>query len=259
MADHSIPSLLRSTLAAGDLIYRAASSTWARLAIGSTDDILSIASGLPSWKTLATLLANTMSNTRGALLRRGSSAWEAFTGSQGGILIRDANDATWLAKPSEGSILTHSGSTADPAWKAHRFLLATSDDTVSSTTPHDDAELQCAVTSGKTYGFRIQAKFSINSTSDLNFDFDLGAGSASSFFHDSFEANGTTISSKTRKNAAGTDTLIDYASSTDGTLFVWGFFVCSGSGTFKFRWFLNSGTNTATRYKGSHMEVWEAS
>lgn len=163
MADQSIPMFLRSVLATGDVIYRAASSTWQRLGIGATDTILSVASGIPAWQSLATLLANAMSNTRGMILRRGASAWEAHdaktsnqvlagdgtdiksqtlyaviksivggTFANGDILYSNGSNLARLAAGAAGYILQANGAGA-PTWVAKGFRLFASEVRSSST------------------------------------------------------------------------------------------------------------------------------
>ena len=63
------------TGATGDIIYRDAAGAWVRLAVGSNDEILTLASGLPSWaaassgtSTLKQVLSGVISGTLGAVV-----------------------------------------------------------------------------------------------------------------------------------------------------------------------------------------------
>lgn len=111
MPTHSIPQLLRSTLATGDIIYRAASNTWARLGIGSTDDLFAVSSGLPAWRTIRQIMASVLGDTRGQLLRRGSSQWEVFAAQTAGNIV--SGDGTDVASRAPHQVFdSASGSTS---------------------------------------------------------------------------------------------------------------------------------------------------
>jgi hypothetical protein len=49
--DADLTALAAVTAVAGDIIYGSGAATWARLATGSDDEVLTLASGIPSWAT----------------------------------------------------------------------------------------------------------------------------------------------------------------------------------------------------------------
>lgn len=256
MADQSIPMLSRAALATGDLIYRAASSTWQRLGIGATDTIFSVASGIPAWQSLATLFANAFSNTRGALLRRGSSAWEAFTGSQGGVLIRDANDATWLAKPSVPSLLYHAGTTSNPAWKLHTQAGLTSTTAcAANTTPADTL----SVTLGAgTYYFELDFCVAILATPDFRFDFNH-TGSITLFAAWGQQySTAAYIGDIAHYTTIGADQDTTVSSDIDNYISVNGCIVTSSGGTFSWRTGRVGASSNSSIRAGATLRVYEA-
>ena len=89
--------------ATGDTPYRAATTGWQRLAIGATDTIYRVASGLPSWSTIA--------STLGSLLT-----------TQGDLLTRDGSAVVRFPRPSVDSYLTHASGAVDVVWTAQSAL-----------------------------------------------------------------------------------------------------------------------------------------
>lgn len=83
----------------GDLLTRDA-STQVRLPIGSANKVLKTDGTDPSWATITSLLDALFSSTQGAILFRGSAAWEA------------------LAIGTSGHFLKSNGAGADPSWAA---------------------------------------------------------------------------------------------------------------------------------------------
>jgi hypothetical protein len=102
---------------AGDLIYGDNTPKWVRLAHGSDGDVLTLASGLPSWAAPAggggahALLSATHSDTLAAAVARGSLVygnatpkWAALAvGSAGQVITTDGTDAAWGAVPTHAS------------------------------------------------------------------------------------------------------------------------------------------------------------
>lgn len=79
----------------GDILYRGASSP-SRLAIGSTNQVLSPVSGVPAWATLATLLAAAILTVRGDLVVRGASTAQRLAiGGANTILASNGTDPSW--------------------------------------------------------------------------------------------------------------------------------------------------------------------
>lgn len=83
----------------GDLLTRDA-STQVRLPVGSANKVLKTDGTDPSWATITSLLDSLFSSTQGAVLFRGSAAWEA------------------LAIGTSGYFLKSNGAGADPSWAA---------------------------------------------------------------------------------------------------------------------------------------------
>jgi len=90
------------TPATGDLMYR--NSTWQRLAIGASNAVLRVVSGLPSWQSFGhTLLGSDHSDTTGSpssgdvLYRNGSSQWTRLAiGSSGRFLRVVSGFPSWV-------------------------------------------------------------------------------------------------------------------------------------------------------------------
>ncbi len=90
--------------ASGDIIYGGASGTGTRLAKGSDTQVLTLASGVPTWAPPVTGFANPMT-TGGDIIYGGAS----------GV-------ATRLANGSAGQVLTSAGGTSAPTWSTRGFL-----------------------------------------------------------------------------------------------------------------------------------------
>lgn len=130
----------------GGVLYRGASE-WSDLAIGAANDILSVSSSLPAWKTLSALFDAVFGAVSGQLLYRGASSWSALAygtddeilavvggepawatlssaidaaigGTRGDILYRGASGWSPLAPGASGDVLTTLGAGADPIWSS---------------------------------------------------------------------------------------------------------------------------------------------
>jgi hypothetical protein len=114
---------------------------------GDEDEVLSVTGGATAWRTLSAILDAVLGSTRGMVIRRGSSAWEAYAkGAAGTVLSPDALDPAWtslsdvidtaigstrgailyrgasgwakLDPNTAGHVLTDGGTGADPSWAA---------------------------------------------------------------------------------------------------------------------------------------------
>lgn len=113
-ATHS--DTLSDSVVAGDIIFGNATPKWARLAKGSDGDVLTLASGLPSWAAPSAagsheLLSATHSDTTAASVVRGdivtgigsTPKWERLAkGVRGGVLLAGANEVRY-ASPAGAS------------------------------------------------------------------------------------------------------------------------------------------------------------
>lgn len=123
-----------SVAVGGDIIY-ASGTTWSKLTIGDTDDILKVSAGVPTWEDPAVAIAHTIlsathtdANTgsdeaTGDIIYRTSGAeWENLPiGSDGHMLIVDTNIPAWadpvVAAAHTVLSATHTDSTAGDATK----------------------------------------------------------------------------------------------------------------------------------------------
>lgn len=104
----SIPALTRSSLATGDLIYKPSAAGWSRLGVGSNQQMMWVASGLPAWASLAAnggILDSVIAATVGGVLYRDSNVngWKTTHGLGGQCLVSGATGAipTWGGKLCE--------------------------------------------------------------------------------------------------------------------------------------------------------------
>ena len=291
MSNYSVPNLLRSALATGDLIYRAASSTWSRLAIGSTDNLLTVISGVPAWRSLADRLL-TLLTTRGDILQvaagpvvqrlaKGAAntivsadandtlfrtllaLLDAITGAtsaQGDLWYRGASDVARLARPSAGSLLWHDGTASNPQWKQYRCRIATDSPTTTDTNMQTDSSLDVALSAGKTYVLHYRIVININSASDHKHDFSY-SGSMTTWSEIGYFTWGGASSGNggfSRITTLGNDTTILFVASVDTYIDIWVYAVTSTAGTLSWRFAENTNSTANTRRAGSFVECWEA-
>ena len=88
-----------STDSKGDILYASAVNTIGGLAIGSTNNILTVTAGLPAWSGLSALMDSVLGATQGDILYRNSTVW------------------TVLAPSTSGYVLTTGGAAANPSWR----------------------------------------------------------------------------------------------------------------------------------------------
>lgn len=81
-------------------IIRRGNAAWEALAVGATNEILSVAGGLPAWAALSALLDTVFGSAQGSILYRDAGAW---------------ND---LPPGTSGQVLASGGPAANPAWAA---------------------------------------------------------------------------------------------------------------------------------------------
>jgi len=97
--------------------------------IGADNTLLTSTGAVAQWETLSSLIDAVFGSTRGMMLRRGASAWEAFAkGTQYQALTGGATDPTWAAiDVSQASAITGTlgignggtgQTTANPAFNA---------------------------------------------------------------------------------------------------------------------------------------------
>lgn len=103
-----------STDSKGDLLYASAANTIGGLGVGSTGNILTIASGLPAWTT-ATYPATTTINQ--LLYSSANNVVGAVTAGDYGVLISSSSGVpSWLANGTTGQLLTATTS-GTPSWE----------------------------------------------------------------------------------------------------------------------------------------------
>jgi len=115
----------------GDMIYEGAGPTATRLPIGSTNQVLTVIGGIPSWQTVASNVSSFQTSlsgltpstaTTGAVTLAGTlgptsggTGLTAYT--QGDIIYASAtNTLSRLAGTATGNALISGGVTGDPAW-----------------------------------------------------------------------------------------------------------------------------------------------
>lgn len=100
---------LGASRSATSVIGRAANSSGAAADIQATTNntFLQRVSNALVWGTLSSLMDLTFGSTRGMILRRGASAWEALAkGTTGQVLTAGANDPAWSDAPAGGWDMT---------------------------------------------------------------------------------------------------------------------------------------------------------
>lgn len=97
--DSAHHSDVTGTPATGDVVYRNGSSQWARLPVGSTNQVLKVNSGVPAW---------------GAV----SSGEVAFSGLTAGQVWRASGASAAAFAPLQHADVTFSGLTAGQVWRA---------------------------------------------------------------------------------------------------------------------------------------------
>lgn len=131
--------LTSNTQAAGDLMYYVASPTamWRRLAIGTTNQVLTVAGGVPTWSTpaaapsAATASPSTVGTTlpivgTSAAYAREDHAHQFYFGTQtqGDVLYFNGSAWTLLHAGTSGQALLTGGAGANPSWGTPTASLA---------------------------------------------------------------------------------------------------------------------------------------
>ncbi len=111
--------------AAGDLIYGGGSGAGSRLALGSTNSILSAGGSAPQWSSLSSLLDTLGSAAQGDVLYRAASGWAL------------------LSNGSSGQVLQTQGASANPQW-ASLAITGTPSYTINADGSGDFANLAAA-------------------------------------------------------------------------------------------------------------------
>jgi hypothetical protein len=127
----------------GDTIYSSSGSTPARLGIGSTGQVLTVAGGLPTWATASSGSTNitlkrardTGTTTWGSIATNGSTQW-VIVGNSGALSSSTDSGATWTSRTSGfGSTLIRKVAYGNGIFVAvgSSGLITTSTDTITWT------------------------------------------------------------------------------------------------------------------------------
>ena len=196
----------------GDLIYSASGATNSRLAIGSTNQVLTVVGGVPTWGTLSIAGGGTGQTTANAAF----NALSPMT--TGGDLIYGgaSGAATRLANGTAGQILQSNGTTLAPTWVAQPTTspLTTKGDTyIYSTTnarlPVGSDGQHIIADSNNTNGVRYQDQFPKNYIVNSDAEVDTSTWSTYSNTAKNIPVNGT----------GGTATGLTFSRSTSSPLF----------------------------------------
>jgi len=147
------------------VIGRSANSSGdpADIQASANGQILARLSNVLGFSTVSAVLDSVFGSTRGMILRRGSSAWQALTlGSSGQFLKSDGTDAVWAAPTAglprgyiDGCILSNNGSDAtndiDFAAGVCRDSTNTVDIAVGAMTKRLDADFSAGTGNGMRY------------------------------------------------------------------------------------------------------------
>jgi hypothetical protein len=96
----SVSGMTNPLTTTGDIVYSSSGTTPARLGIGSTNQVLTVVAGIPSWQNASSGFANPMTTT-GDLIVGGASG-----------------TAGRLAAGTSGYVLTSTGAGSAPSWQA---------------------------------------------------------------------------------------------------------------------------------------------
>lgn len=201
------------TTTRGDMSFRgdAGGGTTAqtRLAVGTTGQVLTVASGEPTWAAPA---GSSPTTTRGDLIARGASADQRLAiGANGYVLTSDGTDPVWAAPSSASTTLYASDCTAENGSESASIsgsgaastltLTASSTARVYGTSGATAARIVCALPAGTR---DVEIEFLVTAVSGMNsggyryLSFGLrstadGANPTSTFWGASFPDSGGSV------------------------------------------------------------------
>jgi len=118
-----IASVINNTLTTttGDMIYASAANTPARLAIGSTDQVLKVTGGIPAWSTPASGVTTftyrqTIGGSTNQIAYNGSNLYVAV--GNGGRIYSSPDAITWTSRTSGVSTALYSVAFGNSIWVA---------------------------------------------------------------------------------------------------------------------------------------------
>lgn len=111
----------------GDLIYASSGSTPARLAIGTTNYVLTVVSGVPAWAANSAGFSDPLTTRGDIIYRNASTTTRLPLGTAGKVMLSDGTDAVWTSISGDFTV-NGSGVTAIGASKVTNTMLAGSID-----------------------------------------------------------------------------------------------------------------------------------